>query len=695
MNTEETSLDHLQSSAEENLKVQDEVCYPDENENKVDSGKDETFTQKEEITLEGRDAQDSLNNNENCNLMCGQLSCKKGCEDGIHTTGESLSTAALTCKDATGTSGKRINNKRCNRSKKNCNSTATGFSSSDVEISQESKSMEPSHELDTHNPIPEESKESLLKNTLISIIQEENECTEDAKMLPMCLHQIAETYFQEEDYDKAMQFIQLERIYHQQLLANLTSIQEQWEAKWKKTECATRQSSENSEKGLSSTELEKLSKLCKFHKEPKISKHKLSPIEKSLRIQGLLQLMGLEETHDIDELTLHSDRTSRTGNTPSKDRAPAVTTMTENSPSSVRAADDISIEASHEALPRLGHMKEQPICSSRVTTEAHTQSTGTVGRANPSIFSVGDAGKNNNLLQPEAIPLCKDVLRLETVSREPEEEHPGKHELISTSADSADCISVTHDDLSGMRSHLDCNNTVQPEQVTNNTEELCTAEDDDLSVKSNSLAPDSTKEEALEFTEYIANQESSPESEREAQRRATVEFIASLLNGDLRDSENFLSQLDFQEEAFSEEEMSPSPGESILGENFISLDELAKRIQVEEFSPAAGLVSILKKRSEMESKNSAQTPQKQTKRKVRFQETEDTLDQEEIGGGSCILLVLLCIATVFLSIGGTALYCTFGDMESSVCKDFTANVDLYYTQLLHGVEALKHWLYVT
>lgn len=68
---------------------------------------------------------------------------------------------------------------------------------------------------------------------------------------------------------------------------------------------------------------------------------------------------------------------------------------------------------------------------------------------------------------------------------------------------------------------------------------------------------------------------------------------------------------------------------------------------------------------------------------------------EEIGGGSCILLIALCLVTVFLSVGGTALYCTFGDVESSVCKDFTANMDFYYTQAAQGMEELKHWLFVT
>lgn len=65
---------------------------------------------------------------------------------------------------------------------------------------------------------------------------------------------------------------------------------------------------------------------------------------------------------------------------------------------------------------------------------------------------------------------------------------------------------------------------------------------------------------------------------------------------------------------------------------------------------------------------------------------------DEVAGGSCILLILLCIATVFLSIGGTALYCTFGDMDSPVCTDFAANMDFYYTLILQRVEELKHWI---
>ncbi|MGH0114396.1 UNVERIFIED_CONTAM: hypothetical protein FKN15_005878 [Acipenser sinensis] len=80
------------------------------------------------------------------------------------------------------------------------------------------------------------------------------------------------------------------------------------------------------------------------------------------------------------------------------------------------------------------------------------------------------------------------------------------------------------------------------------------------------------------------------------------------------------------------------------------------------------------------------------KRRVRFQETDDILDQDEVGMDSCLLLVLLCVVTVFISVGGTALYCTFGDVESSVCTDFSNNVDFYFTQMQQGVQELKHWL---
>uniref|UniRef100_A0A8C3AIS8 Consortin C-terminal domain-containing protein n=1 Tax=Cyclopterus lumpus TaxID=8103 RepID=A0A8C3AIS8_CYCLU len=50
---------------------------------------------------------------------------------------------------------------------------------------------------------------------------------------------------------------------------------------------------------------------------------------------------------------------------------------------------------------------------------------------------------------------------------------------------------------------------------------------------------------------------------------------------------------------------------------------------------------------------------------------------DEMGGDSCLILLLLCLVTVVISIGGTALYCTLVDTYSNICTDFTHNVDFY------------------
>ncbi|KAI7804165.1 putative consortin, partial [Triplophysa rosa] len=134
--------------------------------------------------------------------------------------------------------------------------------------------------------------------------------------------------------------------------------------------------------------------------------------------------------------------------------------------------------------------------------------------------------------------------------------------------------------------------------------------------------------------------------------------------------------------------------ESLDVTNVSTLDDIAKRIQVEEITPAAGLVSILKRRASLEGANSsaAAAPKPVSKRKVRFREPYEGLDHDEVGGDSWLLLLLLCLATVVISVGGTALYCTFGDAQSSVCTDFSHNMDFYIGRVQRGVDELKHWL---
>uniref|UniRef100_A0A4W4FT72 Consortin C-terminal domain-containing protein n=2 Tax=Electrophorus electricus TaxID=8005 RepID=A0A4W4FT72_ELEEL len=122
-----------------------------------------------------------------------------------------------------------------------------------------------------------------------------------------------------------------------------------------------------------------------------------------------------------------------------------------------------------------------------------------------------------------------------------------------------------------------------------------------------------------------------------------------------------------------------------------TLDDLAKRIRVEEITPAAGLVSILKRRGSLEGSTTPAIPKPAGKRKVRFRVPDDGLDHDEVGGDSWLLLLLLCLATVVISVGGTALYCTFGDAKSNVCTDFSHNMDFYIGQVQRGIDELRHW----
>ncbi|CAL8352995.1 unnamed protein product [Merluccius merluccius] len=130
-------------------------------------------------------------------------------------------------------------------------------------------------------------------------------------------------------------------------------------------------------------------------------------------------------------------------------------------------------------------------------------------------------------------------------------------------------------------------------------------------------------------------------------------------------------------------------GTGIIKETY-HLDDQAQLITVEEVTPACGLVSILKKRSVCVSACSGPV-KAPAKRRVHFKVTDDGYDQEVGGGDSCLLLFLLCLVTVVISIGGTALYCALGDAQSTVCQDFSRNADFYVGQMQRGISHLQHW----
>lgn len=154
----------------------------------------------------------------------------------------------------------------------------------------------------------------------------------------------------------------------------------------------------------------------------------------------------------------------------------------------------------------------------------------------------------------------------------------------------------------------------------------------------------------------------------------------------------------FEEGLEVEEETTPEEEELRVewptGVPQASEKDLAKLSTKEGNSSPDGLVSILKRRRAsldgLPPPSSIATNQN-AKRKVRFSEPDDAMEHEEVGGDSCLILLLLCLVTVVISLGGTALYCTLVDTYSNICKDFTQNVDFYFSYVrgfFHGLGGL-------
>ncbi|XP_061668667.1 consortin, connexin sorting protein b [Syngnathoides biaculeatus] len=123
--------------------------------------------------------------------------------------------------------------------------------------------------------------------------------------------------------------------------------------------------------------------------------------------------------------------------------------------------------------------------------------------------------------------------------------------------------------------------------------------------------------------------------------------------------------------------------------------DLDRLCHADENPSTDGLVSILKRRrasmdglpppSNMDNKMNS-------KRKVRFSEPEDGIEHDELGGNSCLILLLLCLVTVVISVGGTGLYCSLVDTASNICTDFSLNFDFYMTNVGSFFEGLGEWL---
>uniref|UniRef100_H3B194 Uncharacterized protein n=1 Tax=Latimeria chalumnae TaxID=7897 RepID=H3B194_LATCH len=501
----------------------------------------------------------------------------------------------------------------------------------------------------------------------------------------LCSHQMAETYFQEEEYEKAVKFIQLERLYHEKLLANLSSIQDQWESKWKMAE-PREKAHENFTRELNAEEIAMLTKFCTSHQEPVVPTHKKSeffiviPVTNSKSV--VVKVVASLSSRSRGAGGFCSDTKTHSGVVPGERTKLEQVGMSASSLHAIQAAG-------------LGndHKKEQQY-SGESSEEPHTLLTGVEGRSSSNSLCPGDAVNNDRCLQPEAAKLSEVMLTAAEIILEGEEEEfptPGTNTARKLSKDT-DFVTLDLKPVlvgQGTETGSEQQRAFETDGVTSSAE----GKGDSVTHKHQNVENVSSATEWI--TEMIQELEEDVVEINESQRK-NKDLLDMMLNSGFEES--FLNLAKHKDSFDLCEETDPellscsfSDTES-LNDNSISLDELAKRIKIEEITPAEDLVSILKKTYSVEGKELSQSQQKQRKRRVRFQEPEDVFDQDEVSGDSCLLLLLLCLVTVLLSIGGTALYCTFGDMESSVCTDFAANVDLYYTQILQRITEMKHCL---
>ncbi|NWW46495.1 CNST protein, partial [Pedionomus torquatus] len=687
------------------------VSSADENENQLDNDGNEVLTSSSiAMGRQDKGEQDSINNNENMDSADCTPSYKEGETEkrsvNVHMDPQ-LEEKPITEKQP---GGKRSPRSKRSSTKKTKGVPTVGTTAIKEEITfiTDTDSVHAEGAVKTNENFHQKEQKQTLQS-LFSLLREEVEQM-DSKILPLCLHQVLLMFLRCSGSDeKAMKFIQLEKLYHEQLLANLSSIQEQWERKWKTAVASPVATLRNSAKELSGEELEKLTRVCSSHQQPQASKNKLVAAENSWESSCSLQLMESKKIKKSETAAFKSGTETCPGIEPKKDKQLNTSSSGENKSETQTEAASLWVAAGKD------HTEEQR-CSAESTLEPHTQSTGTVGRPSSGCLSSGDASKDKSLQLRER-QLSKDAEKIEGAAGEPGVQLPPEpmvDALVLTDADymTTDLVPTDKDvqaDRNLLRSkHAAGSSEIASAQLGKSDLKQQQKQPDDGDDDEKSTR-DRTTSNVCSGCNKVSEHESTAHSRvcKEIQRTTghkekvnneEQDLFLRFLNGNIIDTEESFANLTNQEDLDTVPDISPERAsynslEALsLDDSFSSLDELARRIEIAEIAPAEGLVSILKKRDDKEGKTIAQVQQRQTKRRVRFQEMEDTLDQDEVAGGSCLLLILLCIATVFLSIGGTALYCTFGDMESPVCTDFAANMDFYYTQILQRMEELKHWV---
>ncbi|KAK5873822.1 hypothetical protein PBY51_018826 [Eleginops maclovinus] len=508
----------------------------------------------------------------------------------------------------------------------------------------------------TSTPVPTSLSEStcatgpIPSSALLKSLEELAQRGDDSH-LPQYLHQIAETFVLHKDYQRALCCIQLERLYHQRVLDNLNALQEQWAS-----QCS-------SSSDLATQHLDTLKNICQTHSRPGATDAEtasLKTLTPTFEESGVLP--SSSSVHQVDEWMEPRGHNS----SPPQISPPVVpsinlTDQLDSPEISAIEREDLSREAcfhgdqltvkqgsGDEVREEEGGVEQT---TSVIRNGLHPSTAGEMDQSKPAEQQGGDLGpaqEREAKKDEEECDLGKaaEVLEMEDEGEEEEKERQKKRDAPL------------------------CQEALPVETLVSGAE-----------VEVQQLQQEAREEGKL--------------------HRKTQESAQTCLPQETRlPQEDHIEQ---QEQAEEEEEYEDEEEEyeveqiKIISEA-ASLDDMAKLITVQQVSPASGLVSILKRRPvcledvSVIGSSEPRPDKNPAKRRVRFKVPDDGYEQDVGGGDSCLLLFLLCLVTVVISVGGTALYCALGDAHSSVCQDFSRNADFYVAQIQSGISQIQQWL---
>ncbi|XP_074523098.1 consortin [Halichoeres trimaculatus] len=456
----------------------------------------------------------------------------------------------------------------------------------------------------------------------------------DELHLPQYLHQIAEAFVLQKDYQRALWCIQLERLYHQRVLDNLNALQEQWESQCGKTPS-----------NLATQQLSTLKHICQTHNRPSVT-DALSATQKVLR----------PTTAEGGALLPCSSAPLSEDSSHSQTSCPVIPSINladgRNPPEMSEKArgDPERLLQGRVCSARDGRESEEGIgCTISVPgNELHPSLTGEMDQSKPAEQQGGDLG----LAQEKEAKREEEESEVEVAAEALEMEEEGEEE---------------EEEKQKLGDAPFCPRALSVETLIGG------AEVEVQHLHQEAIAGERLHEEIQEST-HLDQKASLPQEAHMKQQEQAEEDV----------------------EEYEEEEDYEVEQADLIREAAV-LDDMAKLITVEEMCPAPGLVSILKKRKvhveevRVSATSESRPDKPPAKRRVHFKVPDDGYEQDVGGGDSCLLLFLLCMVTVVISVGGTALYCALGDAHSSVCQDFTRNADFYMGQLQRGIAQIQHW----